>query len=130
MLKIPNLELLNKNAKQYFLSKEENKEQYKKAYKSSNQGDVYFEIEMFKQVWENRCLAFDLSEHGEKRVGGQIEAEAYTIIFYEPFTNTYIVFINNKICYEIQNPNEKFLRDLKHHKLCPLSKASRLYNLN
>lgn len=50
-----------------------------------------------------------------------------TWIFYESVTNTYVVFVDNKMCYIVDNPSEIFLKDLNERMLKSLSKAKKLY---
>lgn len=128
MLKLPNLELLEYIAKQCFFSKEENKNLYiKKTEGFSCRTEGFFRVEMFPQTWGSTALGFDVDENGVPMMGGSMMTEVYTIVFFEPFTETYLVFFGDKICYQVQNANEEFLYDLKHHQLKSLSKAKLKY---
>lgn len=113
-------------ARQSFFSKEKNKELYKS--KSMHRHfDTELKAYVFPQMWGSTSLGFDVDENGGAMFGGQMMTEAYTTVFYEPITETYLVFFGDKICYQVQNANDKFLHDLKKGTLKPLSKAKQFY---
>lgn len=128
MLRLPNLELLEYKAKQYFFAKDENKRLYTEKSKSSlHHLEEFFKVEMFPQMWGSTSLGFDVDENGNATLGGQMLTESYTTVFFEPYTKTYLVFFGDKPCYQVQNANDVFLNDLKNHNLQSLSKAKELY---
>lgn len=123
---LPNLELLDYKAWQYFFSIPENKQKYTEALKTQ----VYRKdlvVETFRQTWGSTSLGFDVDKDNDPMWGGDAMTDAYTTVFFEPLTETYIVFFGDKACYEVQNANEKFLNDLKNHCLASLSVARKEY---
>lgn len=53
--------------------------------------------------------------------------EAYTVVIHERLTDTYFVFVNNRLCYYVEDANQIFLDDLKEHTIKPLSEAKKVY---
>lgn len=133
--KLPNLELLEYQAVQTFLKDEEKLKEYIERRKemgfplSKKSKLMYIDLscELFKQVWGSTCTAFDVDEQGCAVIAGQAMTEAYTVVFFEPLTETYIVFIDNRPCYIVSNANEKFINDLKERNLESLSRAKLYY---
>lgn len=126
MNKLPNLELLEYKAKQYFFNNEENKAQYK-ALIEQGQLRRDFIAEMFSQAWGSTCLGFDVDEKGQPMFGGSAMTEAYTTVFLEPLTETYLIFFGDRVCYQVKDANDTFLNDLKNHSLKALSLALKEY---
>lgn len=84
-------------------------------------------VEVFLQTWSDTCLGFDVDDEGNAMWGGQAFTDAYTTVFKERYTDTYYVFFDSRICYKVEDANEVFLEDLRHHHLKPLSDAKRYY---
>lgn len=125
MVKLPNLELLYYQAKLRFFEDEERKALYKELVKIPS--EELFYVDVFRQVWGNTATAFDMTDDGEPTLSGCAMTTAYTVVFFEPITETYLVFIDNKLCYQVTNANKVFLDDLKRHSLRSLYEATRLY---
>ena len=125
MVKLPNLELLEYKAWQYFFVDEENKRKYKQLVKHNCRQNMIATV--FLQTWGSTCLGFDVTEDGSPAIGGDAMTEAYTTVFYEPLTETYLVFFGDKCCYQVTTANETFLNDLKNHRLESLSEAKKEY---
>ena len=53
--------------------------------------------------------------------------EAYTVVMHERTTDVYFVFVDNKLCYYVENANQAFLTDLKEHNIKSLSEAKKVY---
>mgnify|MGYP001726826652 CR=1 FL=1 len=121
---LPNLELLEFQAKFYLKSSEEFMQKYEKL---SIKNNLSLDCTVFKQLWGNTSTAFDITENGEPTFGGQAMTEAYTTVFKECITNTYIVFINNKIAYLVIDATDKFLEDFKNQSLRTVSYARKNY---
>ena len=73
------------------------------------------------------CTAFDICEDGSPALGGCAMTEAYTVVFHERLLDFYFVYVDNKLCYFIENANQTFLDDLKEHRIKPLSEAKNVY---
>lgn len=86
-----------------------------------------FEAEVFIQMWGNTNTAFDVCPDGSPTIGGCTMTEAYTTVMYERTTDVYFVFVDNKLCYYIENANQAFLTDLKEHNIKSLSEAKKAY---
>ena len=125
MAKLPNLELLEYKAWQYFFAGEENKRKYKQLVKHNRRQNMIATV--FLQTWGSTCLGFDVMEDGSPAIGGDAMTEAYTTVFYEPLTETYLVFFGDECCYQVTTANETFLNDLKNHRLESLSEAKKEY---
>lgn len=127
-MQLPNLELLEYKAKQYFFSNKENIRRYEEISKDSCfLGKLIMEAYVFPQVWGSTCTGFDVDEEGNAMWGGDAMTEAYTTVFHEKLTGTYIVFFDGRVCYQVNDANEKFLGDLMNHRLERLSRAKKLY---
>lgn len=78
-------------------------------------------------MWGSTCTAFDICEDGSPALGGCAMTEAYTVVIHERLTDTYFVFVNNRLCYYVEDANQTFLDDLKEHNIKPLSEAKKVY---
>lgn len=78
--------------------------------------------QVFPQIWGSTNTAFDITANGHAAIGGCAMTTAYTVVMYESQSNIYFVFVNNKFCYKIKDPNEVFFEDLKNQNLTSLSK--------
>lgn len=123
--KLPNLELLEYKAKNYFFANASNIILIEE--KVLGGTHINLTVEVFPQTWGNTCLGFDTDGEGNAYFGGDMLTEAYTTVFFEPITETYLVFFGDEICYQVQNANKCFLEDLKNHSLKSLSKAMKNY---
>lgn len=123
----PNLELLEYKAKLII----ENEDSFRgKIWQKKAEFKYFcfdFSVDVFQQVWGSTCTAFDVTKNGEPAIGGSAMTHAYTVVFYESMLDIYIVFVDNKFCYFVENANEEFLSDLKNRNLKPLSEAMKVY---
>lgn len=124
----PNLELMEYKA---FIAFKDNEELLKKFEEAKEKRRRFagfdFVAEVFTQMWGSTCTAFDVCEDGSPAIGGCAMTEAYTVVIHERLTDTYFVFVNNKLCYYVENANQTFLDDLKEHRIKPLSEAKNVY---
>lgn len=124
----PNLELMEYKA---FIAFKDNEELLKKFEEAKEKRGRFagfdFVAEAFTQMWGSSCTAFDVCEDGSPAIGGSAMTEAYTVVIHERLTDTYFVFVNNKLCYYVENANQTFLDDLKEHRIKPLSEAKNVY---
>lgn len=88
---------------------------------------VDFAAEAFIQMWGNTNTAFDVCLDGSPTIGGCAMTEAYTVVMHERTTDVYFVFVDNKLCYYVENANQVFLTDLKEHNIKSLSEAKKAY---
>lgn len=88
---------------------------------------VELTCDVFLQAWGSTCTAFDVMPDGSAAVGGCAMTDAYTVVFHEHVSDTYVVFVDNELCYMVQNPTDAFLEDLKNRNLRSLSEAERRY---
>ena len=127
-LSYPNLELMEYKA---FINFKNNKELSKKFEEAKEKRGRFagydFVAEVFTQMWGSTYTAFDICEDGTPTLGGCAMTEAYTVVIHERLTDTYFVFIDNKLCYYVENANQTFLNDLKEHSIKPLSEAKKVY---
>ena len=124
---LPNLELLEYIAKDIIRKNEEYMEKIKKVLPTGFGSCINLEANVFKQTWGSTCTAFDVLSNGEPAWGGDAITEAYTTVFYEPINDMFIVFIDNKLCYKVDNATDMFLEDLKNHNLKTLNQAKKYY---
>lgn len=125
-IKLPNLELLEYQAKLALKNNNILKAKRRIYYEKEgyeHYGDIELTCEMFSQLWENSNTAFDL----EEKKGPKIQTTAYVVVFYERVCNAYIVFVDNKLCYIVDNPNEFFKEDLQKHELRGIREAQEFY---
>ena len=124
----PNLELMEFKA---FIAFKDNKELSKKFEEAKEKRGRFanfdFVAEVFTQTWGSTSTAFDICEDGSPAIGGCAMTEAYTVVIHERLTDTYFVFVNNRLCYYVKNANQTFLDDLKEHRIKPLSEARKVY---
>ena len=83
--------------------------------------------EMFLQMWGSTATAFDICDDGSPAIGGCAMTEAYTVIFHERNSDIYGIFVDNKPCYLVTNPSEKFLEDIKNKNIASKSEANQIY---
>ena len=135
-VKIPNLELLEYQFKHILSGDTEwNKKLEEK--KQANTRNILnsnykyfclsFDIEVFPQIWGSTTTAFDITKEGHPTIGGQMLTKAYTTVIKENFTETYGVFVDNKLCYIVTEPTEKFYEDLRNKSMQTLKNAKELY---
>lgn len=122
---LPNLELLEFKAKLYLKQSEEFMQKFNE--KSKTKYNFSLDCTVFKQLWGSTCTAFDILENGESTFGCQAMTEAYTTVFKEHLTDTYVVFIDNKIAYLVIDATDEFLKDLKDENLKTTSYAQKNY---
>lgn len=129
MVNIPNLELLQYQATLIVKQNKKIVDILKEHFSSKGYKNITIDldIEVFSQVWGSTCTGFDVCSDGSPAISGSAMTKAYTCVFYEPISDTYLVFIDGRFCYLVDEPNSKFLKDLKNKRLEPLSNAQRLY---
>lgn len=124
----PNLELIEYQA---YIAIKNNEELLKKFEDAkAKQGRftrLDFVAEVFIQMWGNTGTAFDICSDGSPTIGGSTMTEAYTTVMHERTTDVYFVFVDNKLCYYVENANQAFLTDLKEHNIKSLSEAKKAY---
>lgn len=124
----PNLELMEYKAFIAFKDNEELSKKFEEAKEKRGRFAGFdFVAEAFTQVWGSTCTAFDICEDGSPAIGGCAMTEAYTVVIHERLTDTYFVFVNNRLCYYVEDANQTFLDDLKEHNIKPLSEAKKVY---
>ena len=121
----PNLELLAYIAEQTLNTKFSDK--VKKFKEINRYFYPAFQSIVFPQTWSNTATAFDVTASGTPTIAGQALTTAYTVVMHEPVMDLYMVFVDNRLCYAVDEPNEKFLSDLSQHNLLCLSKALKEY---
>lgn len=89
--------------------------------------DPVFNMMAFPQTWGSTCTAFDETPEGFPVISGDAITEAYTVVVFEKRSNIYFVYIENRPCYIVENPNKMFLIDLKDHRLKSLHDAKKAY---
>lgn len=113
-IKLPNLELLIYKARmQLYLNKD-----YLKQHGEEKR--MEFDVEVFSQYWGSTALGFDTW-------GGQSMTKAYTTVVHETNSDFYCVFFGDQIAYIVYNPSEKFLEDLKNHRMEDVRQAHLKY---
>ena len=133
--KYPNLELLEYQFKHILIEDIEwNKKLEEKQANTQNllnfnnrYSCLNFDIEVFPQIWGSTTTAFDITKEGYPTIGGQMLTKAYTTVIKENFTETYGIFVDNKLCYIVTEPTEKFYEDLKNRSMQSLKTAKKLY---
>ena len=133
--KIPNLELLEYKFKHLLIKdiewnkKLEEKQANTREFLNFNHKDscLNFDIEVFPQIWGSTTTAFDITKENYPTIGGQMLTKAYTTVIKENFTETYGIFVDNKLCYVVTEPTEKFYEDLKNKSMQSLKNAKKLY---
>lgn len=122
----PNLELLEYKAR---LALTKNTTSLKKIQDRVKKGVVTteFDVYVFPQIWGSTCTGFDITSDGQPVISGSAMTKEYTTVIHEILTDTYVVFFGNKLCYMVDNANEKFLKDLENKNLNGLKKAREEY---
>lgn len=82
-----------------------------------------FEVHMFPQRWGSTKLGFD----DAIMYGDQAMMMAYTTVFHEVVTETFIVFFGNELAYMVYDPSEIFYADFAKQKLQSIKLAKKLY---
>lgn len=130
--KLPNLELLEYQAKQILaqdnLIKDRLIDYYSKQFgREVKKPPILLSCEMWLQTFGSTATAFDVDEQGCPTISGSAMTDAYVVVFEERITETYLVFVNNQICYKVDNPTEKFREDLQNRQIASLSRAKKIY---
>lgn len=86
-----------------------------------------FDIDVFSQMWGNTCTAFDIDAEGRSCIGGCAMTKAYTVVIKEESTGLYGVFVDERFCYLVSDPNDNFLGDLKSRDMASISEAKEKY---
>ena len=121
---VPDLKEIEKNVNEFLATDVTFKERMPKGNAFIGY-DLSFEI--FPQLWGSTCTGFDVTEDGMAAIGGCAMTEEYTVVVHERVTNTYLIFFGNQLAYEVTEPNEAFLSDLKNKNLESLSQAKLKY---
>ena len=129
MVNLPNLELLQYQATLIVKQNKKIVDILKEHFSSKGYKNITIDldVEVFPQLWGSTCTGFDVCQDGSPAIGGCAMTKAYTCVFHEPISNTYFVFVDGRICYQVDNATTKFLKDLKNRSLEPLSKANEVY---
>ena len=124
---LPNLELLEYKTQEMISSDSFLSNEIRQYFKSSKFIVIDLSCKVFKQIWGSTCTAFDICDNGSFAVSGSAMTPAYTVVFEEPITSTYFVFVDNRFCYKVHNPSDEFFEDLKNCNLVSLSEAKERY---
>lgn len=89
--------------------KDELSEQEKKYYPE-------FDMMMFKQTWGSTALGFG-------GIGGQAMTSAYTTVVMDMHTGWVGVFFGETLAYKINNPNQKFYKDMHNGQMVEAFKS-------
>ena len=120
MIRYPNLELLEYKAREILLKDTEFIEKFKERRKRC-QMDI--KVDVFPQTWATTALGFDM----EDGFAGQAFTEAYTSVFHEVFTDTYVVFFGDRAAYKVTDANDNFKNDLAERNLASVRIAHDKY---
>lgn len=123
----PNLELLEYKARLSLTTDKGCQKRYNDARQKNLLAEPEFEAIVFPQWWESTCLAFDVGSEGQPVMSGSMLTKAYTVVLIERMTETYFVFVDDRICYLLDNPPEIFFQDLAKQRMKSLSKARKFY---
>ncbi len=128
--KYPNLELIEDIFRQHLEANESWKKKLEEIRENSGFPHLYqpdFEVEVFLQVWESTCTAFDEREDGSFDIGRLVATKAYTVVIEEMLTKTFGVFVDGRLCYMVDKPSEVFCYDLTVREMKSLSVARKRY---
>ena len=123
----PNLELLEFKARLLLEKDNFYTEKVKSKREENKYASVSFEAIVFPQVWGSTCLGIDKDEHGGDIISGCAMTKAYTSVFHETLTDTYVVFFGNRAAYRVSDAPKQFYEDLKNRQMAPLSRAMKEY---
>lgn len=126
-IKYPNLELMAYMFREQLIKDEKWMQEWNRLKEERKFLRVNLECMVFTQTWGSTCTAFDVTPDGLASVGGCAMTKAYTVVFRELNTEVYCVFVDNRPCYMVIDPTEKFYEDLKNHNMESLSRAKKLY---
>ena len=125
--KYPNLELMAYMFREQLIKNEEWMQEWNHLKEERKFLRVNLECMVFTQVWGSTCTAFDVMPDGSAAIGGCAMTKAYTVVFRELNTEVYCVFVDDRPCYMVTDPTEKFYEDLKNHNMKSLSEARKFY---
>lgn len=80
----------------------------------------------FLQMWGSSALGFDIAKDGGRVLSGQVMTEAYTTVA-QLSEDVYAVCFEEKPCYLVEKPTERFFEDLRNHRMLSKSNAIKLY---
>lgn len=123
----PNLELMEYMFKQTLASDDEWKKKFEEIKKERKYALLEIDVKVFPQIWGSTCTAFDVMKDGSPTMGGCAMTKAYTAVFHEHLTDTYVVFVDGKPCYKVDNAPPVFYEDLESCKMKSLSAANKYY---
>lgn len=125
-MRYPNLELIEFMTSQAISVRYKNR--IEEIIKQKSRFIMDFTAEVFPQLWGSTNTAFDIMPDGSPAIGGAAMTEAYTVIMHERTLNVYVIFVDNRICYSVENANKAFIDDMKNHHIASLSQALKRYN--
>lgn len=126
-ISVPNLELIVYRFREALLKDDEFREKVRILRENNKYLFIDFDVKVFSQIWGSTNTAFDVNDNGQATVGGCAMTKAYTVIVKETLTSTYGVFVDNKPCYIVTEPTQKFFDDLNNCNMASRSEAKRLY---
>ena len=126
-LNYPNLELLEYKARQLLSEDESFKEVLARKQGRNKYRHEEYVAHVFPQLWGSTCLGFDILEDNSLAISGCAMTSAYTTVFHEVTTDTWVVFFGNNPCYKVTDANEEFLHDLAAQSMASLSEAKKRY---
>ena len=124
-MKYPNLELLEYQFKQQLLASDCFTEKVKKIKETNRFFHLDFDVKVFSQIWGSTCTAFDIDNNGNPVMSGDAMTKAYTVVIQETNTSYYGVFVDDKLCYLVNDPPKEFFEDLYN---CSMVSKSEAYN--
>ena len=126
-VKYPNLELIEYKFRQILNNDEEWKAKVNDAWEKNRYIYPDFEVIVFPQVWGSTNTAFDVCKDGSPAIGGCAMTKAYTVVVKETLTETYGIFVDDRVCYKVDNPSDEFYKDLSERNMKSLSEAKKAY---
>ena len=123
----PNLELLEYKVTRALKADEVFIKSFQKVREQNRYVSIQLEAIMFPQTWPTTSLGFDRMPDGSPAIGGQAFTTAYTTVFHELNTDSYVVCFGAKHCYKVENANDAFFNDLRDRKMASLSDAFKRY---
>lgn len=123
----PNLELLEYKVRQLLSNDEAFCEAIRKEKEKARFVPITFEAIMFAQTWPSTCLGFDVTDDGSPAIAGQAFTSAYTTVFCQNLTGTFVVCFGDKPCYKVTEANAVFYNDLRDRRMASLNEARQRY---
>lgn len=114
----PNLELLEYKVREILIKDED----FIRSLKDKRL-QIELDVDVFPQTWASTALGFDTGGC----MAGQAITKAYTTVFYETRTDTYVVCFGDRIAYKVTDANDFFFEDLTNRNMASVRKAKIKY---